>query len=67
MDYSKARKVRSERSFPAQLRVFVWRLLHRRKEPVIPLDPQTLPDHILQDIGLPAPNRARDETTAFWR
>jgi hypothetical protein len=67
MDYQQSRQTKAFKALPLSLRLASWWLSRRRPRNVIPLDPRTMPESLLKDIGLDSPSESWDETTAFWR
>jgi hypothetical protein len=48
-------------------RLAAWRLATRRRTGPGTIDPRTVSDHVLKDVGLSRPNSAWEESVGFWR
>jgi uncharacterized protein YjiS (DUF1127 family) len=67
MDYETAAKHKETATLPARLRLMFWQIVSNRRRSSRLLDPRSLSDHILNDIGLERPNQPWDESVGFWR
>lgn len=67
MDLKHAGTARASLSAWARLRLGFWSLMAARTHRIGVIDPASLPDRMLDDLGLPRPNRAWDESVGFWR
>jgi uncharacterized protein YjiS (DUF1127 family) len=48
-------------------RLAAWRLSTRLRTRPGTIDPRSMPDHLLKDVGLPRPSPAWEESVGFWR
>jgi hypothetical protein len=67
MEYAKPHEIRRHLPVFLRARVALRRAFRGRNQHAVSLDPRSLSEHALRDIGLSSPNTAWEDSVGFWR